>query len=706
MAGKDGEGEKKSSGFGAPSGRLDVTGKGQSNPFAKAGQAEAGKPAVQPKSEIADPSDAETPTPVSSMGAKAPDLGAALGRLGREATERLNAASSPFRRSARGTDEEAPGATDTPKARGQTSVSSTPRDDTGGPRLGRGLAVFAIGALVVYLNARGNVPGALTGARAPDAFLMQQLGKNLVAAIAGLALGLVPVLLMTRLRDIGVALAGLVLLYFILLPVYGTGMVFFTGAAAVVGGIALGLRWFGKGVALPDTFGTSRWAKLKDLVEAGLTGEDGFRLGAFREGKDEATIRYAGPRHLLTVAPTRAGKGVAAIVPNLLTYRGSALVIDPKGENALITAKRRAALGHAVHLIDPWNVAAGKLGLKPARFNPLDLLNPDDPDLVENAALVADALVVSGGGTNDRFWDDESRAMIVGFILWVVTAPEEAGKRTLGRVRDLLVAETKEQLGIFAKMIESGHPVVQSSGARAMQKEEKVFSNVMATAQSHTNMLDSPRIRDSLSASDLSFGDLKAKPMTVFLILPADRLDTYGRWLRLLVQQAIVVNARNVSAKPARPILFLLDEMAALGRLAMVEQAFGLMAGFGMQLWGIVQDLSQLKRLYGDGWETFIGNSGVVQYFGSRDRMTAEYFSALCGVTTVWNISTAISAATTSGSGSESKTTAGAQRSLAYPDELMTLRGDRQLLLIENGYPIIAERRPWYLDGSLKELGE
>jgi type IV secretion system protein VirD4 len=510
-----------------------------------------------------------------------------------------------------------------------------------------------------------------------------------------------------RLRDIGAALAGLVLLYFILLPVYGTGMVFFTGAAAVVGGVVLGLWWFGKGgLSLPDTFGTSRWAKLKDLTDAGLTGDEGFRLGTFHEGKEEAAIRYAGPRHLLTVAPTRAGKGVAAIVPNLLTYRGSALVIDPKGENALITAKRRAALGQAVHLIDPWNIAAGKLGMKPARFNPLDLLKSDDPDLVENATLIADALVISSGGANDRFWDDEARAMIVGFILWVVTAPEEAGKRTLGRVRDLLVTEAKEQFEVFGKMIEADHPVVQSSGTRAMQKEEKVFSNVLATAQSHTNMLDSPRIRESLSASDLSFADLKAKPSTVFLVLPADRLDTYGRWLRLLVQQAILVNARNIETAPARPILFLLDEMAALGRLSMVEQAFGLMAGFGMQLWGIVQDLSQLRRLYGDGWETFIGNSGVLQYFGSRDRMTAEYFSALCGVSTVWNLSTAVSNAVGGGgNGSESKTTASAQRSLAYPDELMTLRQDRQLLLIENGFPIMARKALWYADPELEGLG-
>ena len=650
-----------------------------------------GQPPAQPASDPAKGAGATPPFPFPELAARAPELKAsvgALGRFGRDALDRLNKAGGP--------------PPQVPKARERTASPAGSGEQGQGPRWRRGLIVFAVGAVLVYLAARDNVPGVLTGARAPDAFLIQQLGKNLVAAIAGLILGLVPVLLMTRLRDIGVALAGLVLLYFILLPVYGTGMVFFTGAAAVIGGVMLGLKWFGEGLAPPDTFGTSRWAKKADLDAAGLTGEEGYRLGTFTDGKEETLIRYAGQRHLLTVAPTRAGKGVSAIIPNLLTYRGSALVIDPKGENALLTAKRRKALGQGVHLIDPWGIAAPTLGLAAARFNPLDMLKADDPDLVENAVLIADALVVGGEG-KDRFWDDEARAFLVGMILWVATAPEEAKSRTLGRVRDLLMLDAEEMAAQFEKMIAARHPAVNAAGTRAMQKEEKLLSNVLATVQSHTNMLDSPRIRESLSGSDVRFETLKTAPVTIYLILPADRLDTYGRWLRLLVQQAIVVNARNVAAKPKRPILFLLDEMAALGRLAMVEQAYGLMAGFGMQLWGIVQDLSQLKRLYGDGWETFVGNAGVLQYFGSRDRMTAEYFSALCGVTTVWNISTAISTAV---GASENRTTSAAQRPLIFPDELMTLRGERQLLLIENGYPVIADKTPWFQDQELKRLAD
>ncbi len=147
--------------------------------------------------------------------------------------------------------------------------------------------------------------------------------------------------------------------------------------------------------------------------------------------------------------------------------------------------------------------------------------------------------------------------------------------------------------------------------------------------------------------------------------------------------------------------------MPALGRLSMVEEAYGLMRGFGIQLWGIVQDAGQLKRIYGDSWEGFVANSGAVQYFGSRDRMTAEYFSALCGVTTVWNLSSAISRAF-SGSGNSStasQTTAAAQRKLAYPDELMRMHAGRQLVLIENHHPISGQKLRWFDDAELKLLG-
>ena len=480
--------------------------------------------------------------------------------------------------------------------------------------------------------------------------------------------------------------------------------------------------------AKPTTFGSAEWATLDHLRQNGLIGTKGFTLGAFETWDQSYPLHYAGDRHLLTIAPTRSGKGVASIVPNLLTYEGSAIVIDPKGENARITAARRGqgdaahgipGMGQTVHVVDPWGIT----GLPAAWFNPMDWLRPDDEDINENAMMLADS-IVTRRGSNDPFWDEEAKALLMGLLLYVALDEREQEDRTLGRVRDIISMGKDALTEVLLQMVENKNPIVCSTAERTLSKEEKLRSNVLASLQSHTHFLDSPRIRKSLHASSFKFEDLKTSKMTVYLVLPADRLETFGRWLRLLIQQAITVNARNIEVKPDKPILFLLDEMAALGRLTMVEQAYGLMAGFGMQLWGIVQDLSQLERIYEKGWETFIGNSGVLQYFGSRDHKTAEYFSKLCGVTTIQKfsftraIARAVGWSSSSGgqgggsSGSSSSTTTSnsttedlVQRHLAFPDELMVLRDNKQLLMVENCNPIPGKKIVWHRDDGLKRLG-
>lgn len=515
-------------------------------------------------------------------------------------------------------------------------------------------------------------------------------------------------------------------------------------AVTIYFGLRLGLVAGDGGGPRPTSFGSAQWADFALLRDAGMLGSDGFMLGEFVDRRPDGQLRrsplsYAGDRHLLTVAPTRSGKGVSSIIPNLLSYQGSVFVIDPKGENALVTARRRgngggdgniAGMGQKVFLLDPWNIAAGKLGITPARFNPLDWIRTGDPDAAENALLLADALVPEenrSGGEN-RFWDEEAKAFLTGLILYVATDPKEARHRHLGRVRDILVMDEDSLMEVLNRMVNHPNPVVVSTAQRTVGKDPRLRSNVITGTQSHTHFLDSPRIRASLEATDVSFDNLKRSGISIYLILPADRLKTFDRWLRLLVQQAIMVNARNIQEKPDRPVLFLLDEMAAIGKLTSVEQAYGLMAGFGMQLWGIVQDLSQLERIYGKGWQTFISNSGVIQYFGSRDKMTAEYFSHLCGVTTVIvrNLSWAFgrvtgwSSGVSSGSKGGSTYTSGnsggdnatqtaayneSQRKLAYPDELMVLKGHRQIVFIENLNPVSADKIVWYQHPPLKAFG-
>lgn len=459
----------------------------------------------------------------------------------------------------------------------------------------------------------------------------------------------------------------------------------------------------------PTTFGSSKFADYEELDENHAMGSQGFRLGYYQSSAAYSPLHYTGDRHMVTIAPNRSAKGTSMIIPNLLTYQGSAIVIDPKGENAMITAKQREAMGQEVHVVDPWGIT----GMKVSRFNPLDWLVPGDVDIGENSLLLADATIMMES-KSDPFFDNSGIATFDGLQLYVGTDPAEKGQRHMGRVRDLCMLDGEDLDALFKRMLQSPHHKVRATGASMLQKDPKLLSNILATIQAQTSFLDSARIRESLSVSDFTFADLKKKPMTIYLVLPADRLNAYGRWLRLLIQQALTVMARDIENKPEKSVLFILDEMPALGKLTMVEQAFGLMAGFGLQLHAICQDASQLKRIYGDGWETFISNAGVIQYFGSRDNFTADYFSKLCGKTTVWSFSTAVARAfgITRGkdtSRSETTTTTdtatGTQRQLAYADELMRMPKDHQLLFIENLNPIMARKVPWFENDELKHLG-
>ncbi|WP_107495979.1 type IV secretory system conjugative DNA transfer family protein [Thalassobius sp. I31.1] len=501
--------------------------------------------------------------------------------------------------------------------------------------------------------------------------------------------------------------------------------------------MALGY-WLGRAVKAlserPSTFGSSRWATVDDLNEHRMFEAGGIRLGTHFDGTSEQVISYKGDRHLTTAMITRDGKGTSQIIPNLLSLKNSVLVIDPKGENAMITAQARLDMGQDVAVYDPWNIVTfegsdgdaedvlavdrdGNVGVSNpfnARFNPLDFLQPGDLDIGENAMILADAMVVPSQ-SSDPFWDNESKGVLQGLLLYVATDPEEASQRNLGRVRELTLLDGEDLEKLFNRMLNSPYHVVASTGARCLQKEEKLLSGVFATLQSHTHFLDSPRVQESLSRSDFKFEDLKTKSLSIYLAIPADRLQAFAPLLRILVQLAITVNARNIEVQPERPILFILDEMPALGRLPAVEQAYGLMAGYGMQLWGFVQDLPQMEKTYGKGWQSFISNSGVVSYGGSADDMSTKYFSSMCGEATVWNFSSAVSHAfgTSSGSGgvtSNSSTTttdtrAASQRKLAYPDELRRMHKSNQLLFIDNMPPVIARRRRWFEDATLKSKG-
>ena len=433
------------------------------------------------------------------------------------------------------------------------------------------------------------------------------------------------------------------------------------------------------------THGSARFAT--DAEARPLAQSEGLLIG--RDMKTRKLLRYPGPSHLLTIAPTRTGKGVGTIIPNLIDYPGPVVCIDPKGENAIVTARQRARFG-PVHVLDPFGITA----LPSAAFNPLDRIDPAGLDLADDAMTLADALVYDAPGeAGEAHWNDEAKALIAGLILHIV-ASEAPATRTLATLRDHLTLAPQAFAALLADMQAQGGLVARAAN-RHLGKSDKEASGVLSAAQRHTHFLDSPRMGQVLGGSDFAFADMKASPATVFLVLPPDRIAAYARWLRLMIAQALTDLSRG-GAAPARPVLFLLDEFAALGRLDPVERAMGLMAGYGVQLWPIVQDIHQLRALYKDRAGTFFSNAGALQIFAVNDHDSAKLVSDLLGQETVVfeTMSRAIDA-------EETGISFGVQhvgRPLLTPDEVRTLPGELELLFLAGQRPIVATKLAYHAD--------
>ena len=250
--------------------------------------------------------------------------------------------------------------------------------------------------------------------------------------------------------------------------------------------------------------------------------------------------------------------------------------------------------------------------------------------------------------------------------------------------------DTAETAGLIAR-----------AANRHRSKDNREAAGVLSAAQRHTHFLDSPRMTVALGRSDFAFGDLKSRTATVFLVLPPDRIGTYARWLRLMVTQSLQDMARTPN-KSSVPVLYLLDEFAALGHLAPVERAMGLMAGDGIQLWPILQDIHQLRAIYGQRAGTFLSNAGVLQVFGVNDHDSARLVSDLLGQETV--VFQAMSRALDSDQSGLTFSQNHTGRALLTPDEVRNLPQSRQLLFIAGTRPIVANKLCYYTDREFREM--
>jgi type IV secretion system protein VirD4 len=351
----------------------------------------------------------------------------------------------------------------------------------------------------------------------------------------------------------------------------------------------------------------------------------------------------------------------------------SIIVTDPKGELAAVTSRHRATVGDCL-ILNPFDV----LGLGSAGFNPLASLDSDSEMFKDDAEGLGEALIQTED--KDPHWSDSARNLIVALVMWEVTlAKEQSREPLLENVRFMLTEpEEKDDNGKpvrgfrarMALMCASGSREIASLASRFLKETDEVAS-VLATAERQTSWILSTPMRRDLGINGVDFTALKRKPTTIYVVLPAERMRTHSVWLRLVIVTAL----RSLFSPGGVRTIFMMDEFAQLGRLGPIEDALGLVRGYGVQLWPVLQDLNQLKALYQERWESFLGNAGVVIGYGPNDLTTAEWMSKRAGESTVVAKGYNHGDSTNKGGGgsSEGFSFQQAQRRLLLPHELMDL---------------------------------
>lgn len=335
-------------------------------------------------------------------------------------------------------------------------------------------------------------------------------------------------------------------------------------------------------------------------------------------------LTYKGDSHLLTVAPTGAGKGRGVIIPNLLRYQGPVITIDPKGENYQVTARRRREMGQRVIVLDPFHVVTEKSD----RLNPMDIFDLDKSILDCDSEMLASMLSVGHHFADDPFWSDSASAIMAGLIAHIASTFSKE-ERNLNSLRGLIYHDDMDYT--LATLLDKEEVVNKMARdeivAYLSHPAERTRPSVRSTASTYIKVLGSREVAETLESSSFNLQDVvSGKPISIYIVIPPEKLDSHKALLRLWVNTLLtaVISRRKI---PRQRTLFLLDECAQLGSLPALKQAITLLRGYGLQIWSFWQDLSQLRLLYPQDWETILNNSAVLQTFGVANHLMASEWS-------------------------------------------------------------------------------
>lgn len=445
-------------------------------------------------------------------------------------------------------------------------------------------------------------------------------------------------------------------------------------------------------------FGDARFAKKSEIAKAGLYSDNGIIVG--KHGNKY--LMFSGQQHPFISAPTRSGKGVGIVIPNLLNWPDSVVVLDMKQENWEFTSGYRKLHGQACYLFNPTAT-----DYKSHRYNPLAYINPDPNFRIDDIQKIANMLFPDKVGT-DIIWTATPRSLFLGVVLFLIETP---GKLvTLGQaLRETL--NDGDGSVYFAKAINDRAAVGKPySGAcvRALNTyiaiaSENTRSGVMTSFRASLELWMNPLVDAATSANDFDLREVRQKRMSVYVGITSDNLDRLAPLINLFFQQLVDLNTRELPGQNSKlkvPCLLLMDEFTAIGKVSVISKGISYIAGYGLRMMPIIQSPAQLVEVYGkEAAQNFTTNHALNIIFPPKasETQTAKDISEWLGYQTVKGT------AESKGKGifnkkQESTSTSDQRRALMLPQEITSLGQDKQLIIVENTPPILAQKITYYND--------
>ncbi|UIK04825.1 type IV secretory system conjugative DNA transfer family protein [Neorhizobium galegae] len=383
--------------------------------------------------------------------------------------------------------------------------------------------------------------------------------------------------------------------------------------------------------------GSARWATRWEQWRKGAISGEGVILGRGAFGR---LLRFSTDGLVMVFAATGAGKGLGIVIPSLLTYRGSMVVTDPKGENYAITRRHRSKLG-TIRMLNPSDLARSD------RYNPMDIIRKDTPSESDDAAALAALMVKSDA--RESHWDDKAASLLKALLLHVLHEP--TASRNLATVRRLSVGTPEVFIATLGEIANESPSLAAREIAAgflttAMGKDggfSPEFSSILSNAQKATEPWSAGAPAGQLSqTSTFDLNNLTTSVKTLYLCVEEDVLEVYGPWLRVMVGCILKTFTRAKANRPKRKVVMLLDEVAVLGRLETLESQSGLLRAYctPVLIW---QNMPQMRKVYGEEAKAFLANASARVFFGTTDNDTAQYVSVMVGHTTTLSSSTGTS---------------------------------------------------------------